>query len=218
MKNIVIVAPHGTGKGTQCDLLKSKYGYNHISTGDLFRQTIKKQDEFAKSLEATINSGKLVSDEIVLEMLKNHMKDNNLTQSIIFDGFPRTLNQAKSLDALMQDLGSQIDLVIYLEIAKEEALKRTLGRLVCPECKRSYNKFYDYLKPQKDNICDNCNVELQGRSDDTEEAFNSLFDVFLNDTMPILEYYQDKGVLVKVDASMTQNEIFAKIEESLKEA
>lgn len=218
MKNIIFIAPHGTGKGTQCELLENKYNYNHISTGDIIRKTINKQDEFAKELEKTINSGKLVSDEIVLEMLKKYMMENSIKDSIIFDGYPRTLNQAKSLDSLMQALESKIDLVIYLDIVKEEALKRTLGRLVCPNCKKSYNKFYDYLKPKNEGLCDECNMSLQGRSDDNEETFNNLFDVFLNDTMPILEYYQNKNILAKVDASQTADKIFAEIEERLNEA
>ena len=218
MKNIVIIAPHGTGKGTQCDLLVKNYGYNHISTGELFREIIKKNDDFSKSVQKTINSGKLVSDEIVLEMLSNYINENNLKEGIIFDGYPRTLKQAKSLDLLMDKLGSKIDLAIYLEISKEEALKRTLGRLICPNCKKSYNKFYDYLKPQVDGVCDDCKTTFQGRPDDTEEAFNNLFEVFLNDTYPILNYYQEKNILKKVDASKNQNEMFAQIEESLKEA
>ena len=92
MKNIVFIAPHGTGKGTQCNYLVEKYNYAHISTGELIRATIKKQDQFAKQLETTINSGKLVSDEIVLEMIKNYLKENNTLSNIVFDGYPRTLD------------------------------------------------------------------------------------------------------------------------------
>lgn len=215
MKNIVFIAPHGTGKGTQCNLLKEKYGYIPISTGEIIRARIKKQDILAKQLEETINEGKLVSDKIVLDMLENFINENNLQDKIIFDGYPRTLAQAQALDDLMKKLNQKIDLVIYLEISKEEALKRTLGRQLCPQCQRSYNKFYDYLKPINTGICDNCHCELVGRNDDTKEAFNHLFDIFLKDTYPILEYYQDKNILIKIDANQPYKQIFKRIEESL---
>ena len=215
MKNIVFIAPHGTGKGTQCNYLVEKYNYAHISTGELIRATIKKQDDFAKELETVINSGQLVSDEIVLEMIKNHLQENNIKGNIVFDGYPRTLNQAKSLDELMESLNQKIDLAIYLEIPKEEAMKRTFGRLNCPKCGASYNKFYDFLKPKVEGICDKCGEPLVGRSDDTEEAFNNLFEVFLNDTYPILDYYKTKNVLKTIDACQNMEDIFKEIEESL---
>ena len=215
MKNIVFIAPHGTGKGTQCNYLVEKYNYAHISTGELIRNAIKKQDDFAKELEAIINSGKLVSDEIVLEMIKNHLNDNEITGNIVFDGYPRTLDQAKALDELMESLNQKIDLAIYLDIPKEEAMKRTFGRLNCPKCGASYNKFYDFLKPKKEGLCDTCGSQLTGRSDDTEEAFNSLFEVFLNDTYPILDYYKQKGVLKTIDACKSMEDIFKEIEGSL---
>ena len=108
----------------------------------------------------------------------------------------------------MNSLNQKIDLAIYLEIPKEEAMKRTFGRLNCPQCNASYNKFYDFLKPKKDGICDKCGAELIGRSDDTEEAFNNLFDVFLDSTYPILDYYKKRGVLKTIDACQKTEDIF----------
>ncbi len=212
MKNIVFIAQHGTGKGTQCELLKEKYQLDHLSTGDLIRDAIKKQDEFGKSLENTINQGKLVSDDIILEMIKNYIQNHKNTNGIIFDGFPRNLNQAKCLDKLLNDMYLKLDKVFYLEISKEEALKRTLGRLTCPNCKKSYNKNYNNLKPKQDGICDECGSKLVSRSDDNEEAFNNLYDVFINETKPILNYYENNGVLKTIDASLDKDEIFKNIE------
>lgn len=212
MKNIVFIAQHGTGKGTQCNLLKEKYNFNHLSTGDLVRNAIKKQDDFGKSLEKTINSGKLVSDDIILKMLGDYLNQNTNDFGIIFDGFPRNLNQAKELDKLMNSLNMKVDLVFYLKISKDEALKRTLGRLICPKCKKSYNKYYDNLKPKKDNICDECGTILNSRSDDNEETFNNLYDVFIEETQPVLDYYDSCGVLKTIDASLDALEIFKEIE------
>lgn len=212
MKNIVFIAPHGAGKGTQCSKLKDKYNFNHLSTGDLIRDAIKKDDDFGKSLKKTIDSGKLVSDDIVLEMIKNYIKNCNQSNGIIFDGYPRTVSQAKTLYNFMNELNEKIDVVFYLKLSKEEAFKRTIGRLICPNCKKSYNKYYEDLKPKKENICDVCNTKLESRSDDTEEVFNKLFDVFLNDTYPLLDYYQQQGILITIDASLNQDDIFKEIE------
>lgn len=215
MKNIVFIAPHGTGKGTQCDLLVENFGYSHISTGNLLRDEVKSGSELGKKIHQMQTDGVLVTDDIVIPVLENKLNEVKDRNGIIFDGYPRTLPQAVILDNLMEKINQKIDLVVYLEISKEEALKRTLGRLVCPKCKRSYNKFYDYLKPQNENLCDNCKVELQGRADDTEDAFNNLFEVFLQDTKPILDYYKEKGVLKTVNASQSTDEIFNEIKMSL---
>ena len=218
MKNIIFIAPHGTGKGTQCDLLKEKYHFAHLSTGNLFREKMSQDTPLTKELKEVINSGKLVSDDIVLKMLEEYLEEHQYEEGIIFDGFPRTLNQAQKLDELMSNLNEKITKVIYLEITKDEALKRTLGRLICPNCGKSYNKFYDNLKPQIEGICDNCEASLTSREDDTKEAFESLFDVFMKDTLPILDYYQEKNILTKIDASLNQEEIFKEVEKSIKEA
>ena len=217
MINIVFIAPHGTGKGTQCNFLKSKYGFKQISTGEIIRNTIQKQDSFALELKKTINSGKLVSDGVVLDLLTNYLKGLDIKDGIIFDGYPRNLNQAILLDEMLKSLNTQVDLVVYLNITKEEALKRTMGRLLCSKCNKSYNIYYDYLKPKNEGMCDECNGVLKQRDDDTEEAFNRLFEVFLNDTYPILNYYKAKNILVEIDASQTSEKIFEDIEKKLNE-
>lgn len=215
MINVVFIAPHGTGKGTQCAYLEKEYELNHLSTGDLVRNAIKKQDALAKELEITINSGKLVSDEIVLGMIKDYLKKLDNQNGVIYDGYPRNIKQAQALDNLLKELNQKLDLVFYLEIPKEEAFKRTLGRLTCPNCQSSYNKFYEKLKPKKDNICDNCGAVLTARSDDNEETFNKLFDVFLNDTLPILDYYQEKNILRKIDATQDKDAIYEEVRKEI---
>ena len=215
MKNLIFIAPHGTGKGTQCDLLVQKYNYNHIATGNMIREAISKNDDFSDKLKNIIDSGKLVDDDIILKMLNNYLEKNNLSTSIVFDGYPRNLNQALDLEKLMSQKRIKIDLVIYLKIDKEEALKRTLGRQFCPNCQRSYNIYYQDLKPKQENICDVCNTNLENRSDDTKETFDKLFNVFLKETEPVLKYYQEKNILKIIDASKSKEEIFAIIEESI---
>ena len=215
MKNLVFIAMHGTGKGTQCNLLKKNCGFIHISTGELFRQRIKQGDQLGTDIAKTINNGHLVSNEVVLTLLEEFIVSNKLNSGIIFDGYPRNTVQAQQLDNLMQKLNTQIDLAIYLEIPKEEALKRTLGRLICPKCNKTYNMYYNETKPHNKNLCDNCNIELEKRTDDTQQAFNSLYDVFIKETKPILKYYEEKGVLKVIDAGQTPNNIFEQIKKCL---
>ena len=173
MNNIIFIAPPAAGKGTQSDLLVKKYGYSHISTGDLLRAEVASGSELGNSLKEIMASGSLVSDEIVNELLKNKL--SSLDGNFILDGYPRTLEQAKSLTELAAELNVVLNTVIYLEMDETTAMHRALGRITCPKCKRGYNKYESVLKPQVEFICDDCNVELESRTDDTEETFKEYF-------------------------------------------
>lgn len=211
MKNIIFIAPPAAGKGTQSDLLVKKYGYTHISTGDLLRNEVAAGTELGNSIKEIMSSGSLVSDEIVTELLKNKL--DSLDGNFILDGYPRTLEQAKSLTALAEELNIVLDTVIYLEMDETTAMHRAVGRITCPKCKRGYNKFEELLKPQVEFICDDCNVELESRSDDTEETFKTRFNSYIENTEPLLNYYKDLGILNVIDNSGTPQSTFEKIEE-----
>ena len=214
MKNIIFIAPPAAGKGTFSTLLEDKYQYVHISTGDLLRDAMKKEDELGQKITVLMNSGKLVSDDIVLELLQNFftsIEDKNF----ILDGFPRNLNQAKVLDELLLTLPENDYVVIYLDINYEIALKRTLGRITCPNCKRSYNSYFEELKPKVEGICDHCKSELVKRNDDTEETFKIRFDTYLEETKPSLDYYKEKDKLVVIDATLGVENILKEIERVL---
>lgn len=211
MKNIIFIAPPAAGKGTQSDLLVKKYGYTHISTGDLLRNEVAAGTELGNSIKEIMSSGSLVSDEIVTELLKNKL--DSLDCNFILDGYPRTLEQAKSLTALAEELNIVLDTVVYLEMDETTAMYRAVGRITCPKCKRGYNKFEELLKPQVEFICDDCNVELESRSDDTEETFKTRFNSYIENTEPLLNYYKDLGILNVIDNSGTPQSTFEKIEE-----
>ena len=211
MKNIIFIAPPAAGKGTQSDLLVKKYGYTHISTGDLLRNEVAAGTELGNSIKEIMSSGSLVSDEIVTELLKNKL--DSLDCNFILDGYPRTLEQAKSLTALAEELNIVFDTVVYLEMDETTAMHRAVGRITCPKCKRGYNKFEELLKPQVEFICDDCNVELESRSDDTEETFKTRFNSYIENTEPLLNYYKDLGILNVIDNSGTPQSTFEKIEE-----
>lgn len=200
MKNIIFVAPPAAGKGTYSSVLEKKFNYVHISTGDLLRDARKREDELGKKITLLMDSGKLVTDDIVLELLKQKLESLDSNDRIILDGFPRNVNQAKVLDDMFNSLGMIDYEVIYLEIDKESALKRTLGRLVCPKCKSSYNEFNEEMKPKVDNTCDNCGTLLEKRSDDTKETFEIRFDTYMSETKPVLDYYEEKGKLHSVSS------------------
>lgn len=211
MKNIIFIAPPAAGKGTQSELLVKKYGYKHISTGDLLRDEINKKSLLGNEIKENMASGKLISDDIVIELLKNKIISYGKQSSFIFDGFPRTINQAIELDKLANILDIKIDTVIYLKIDECEALKRAIGRVSCPNCKRGYNKYEDVLKPINDNICDDCHVELISRSDDNEETFKERFNTYLNNTQPLLDYYEKFGIINMIE-SLNPEKTFEEIE------
>jgi adenylate kinase len=211
MNNIIFIAPPAAGKGTQSDLLVKKYGYSHISTGDLLRAEVASGSELGNSLKEIMASGSLVSDEIVNELLKNKL--SSLDGNFILDGYPRTLEQAKSLTELAAELNVVLNTVIYLEMDETTAMHRALGRITCPKCKRGYNKYENVLKPQVEFICDDCNVELESRTDDTEETFKTRFKSYIDNTEPLLKYYEDLGILNVIDNSGSPQQTFEKIEE-----
>lgn len=211
MNNIIFIAPPAAGKGTQSELLVKKYGYTHISTGDLLRAEVAAETELGISLKKIMASGSLVSDEIVTTLLKNKL--SSLNGAFILDGYPRTLEQAKTLSELANELGIVLNTVIYLDMDETTAMQRAVGRVTCPKCKRGYNKYFEVTKPQIENICDDCNIELESRSDDTEETFKTRFNTYIENTEPLLNYYRDLGILNVIDNSGTPQSTFEKIEE-----
>ena len=211
MMNIIFIAPPAAGKGTQSSLLEKKYNYQHISTGDLLREEIKKKTEFGAEIEKIISKGELVSDEIITKLLKNEL--NNIKhQKFILDGYPRNIAQAETLTKIFQELNIDDYKTIYLDLDEEIAMKRALGRIVCSNCGASYNTYFKNLMPQKDGICDKCHHKLIQRSDDNEETMRTRFRTYLELTNPLLDYYKKQNKLVNVDASLSSDQIFSKIE------
>mgnify|MGYP004519831877 CR=1 FL=1 len=205
MKNIIFIAPPAAGKGTQSTKLKEDYQYNHLSTGDMLREAVKSNSSVGVLVKDIIDSGKLVSDEVMLKLIKEQL-NNSKGKPFILDGFPRTLNQALELDNIIDDDYE----VIYLDLAREEAINRILGRVVC-SCGKSYNLHNPLLMPKEEGICDSCKKSLKRRSDDTEDSFKVRFDSFLENTKPVLEYYKNKNKLHKIDVNRDVSDIYTDI-------
>ena len=213
MTNFVFIAPPAAGKGTQSKFLVEKYGYNHISTGDLLREEVANKTTLGIQIEQIMSSGKLVDDQIVLKLLKNKLSSVLSTnKAFIIDGFPRTPIQAEMLNECFHELNVDNYNVIYMDLDYEEAKKRVLGRLVCPKCGKSFNDMVESLMPKVSGICDSCSSNLEKRSDDTEETFKDRFDTYINNVKPILNYFNDLNKLINIDASKDAESIFKDIE------
>ena len=189
-------------------MLTEKYHYGHISTGDLLREEIKNKTEIGKQAESLMKEGKFVSDDVIINLIKNRITKDDCKNGYILDGFPRTIVQAEKYDELLEELGKDLGVVIYIDIDKDMAMKRACSRITCPKCGRIYNKYSNEMKPKVDGICDDCKVELTQRSDDSEETFVKRFDEYVNKTMPLYDYYKNKGVLETIKAYESKYDTF----------
>lgn len=195
MKNVLFIAPPAGGKGTISDALVENFGYIHISTGDLLRE-LDKSTPLGKEVDELLKTGKLLDDDLVLKLFKEKLSTIGDTPFIL-DGCPRNLAQAQKCDEIFEDLGLSLDVVIELEVPFDIIEKRALGRVNCPRCKATFNTFFK--KPQIEDVCDKCGNGLIHRDDDNEETFKIRYDVYIEQTEPIKEFYKNKGIFEVVD-------------------
>ncbi len=205
--NIIFLGYPGSGKGTQAKRLKEDFRFVHISTGDLFREEISKNSELGKKVKSYIENGKLVPDDVVIDVIKNKIKD--IDDNILFDGFPRTVEQALALEDLFENLNKSIDKVLFFEVNQNEVIKRISARRNCPKCNRIYNMITD--PPKNDEICDDCNVKLVQRDDDKENVVKKRLDVYKDLTAPLISYYRTQGIFYIIDASKDIDEVYSQI-------
>lgn len=208
--NIILLAPPAAGKGTQAELLDEKYHLNHISTGDLLRNAASREDDFGKKLKEIMASGALVSDEIVLEMLEDHL-EKSANQNLLFDGFPRTIHQAELLDEMLEKKNDKINYVFLLDVEEDILKKRITGRRICGKCNSVYNVNVEALNPKQENVCDKCGEKLYQRVDDNEESFNIRYQEYLEKTSPLINYYQESQKLYRIDSNQRKEVVFDSI-------
>ena len=205
MKNIILIAAPAAGKGTLSEMLVEKYGYIHISTGDLLRDASKSETELGKKISGMLSRGELVTNEIVFELLENRLKQDDIKKGYILDGFPRTLEQAHMYDELVSRLNLDLGEVIVLESSYETLMKRIVGRMLCEKCGSVYNTLTGVNTPKVENVCDKCGGSLYKRSDDNEESFKNRYDTYLEKTEPILDFYKEKGKVHYVNSDSKEN-------------
>lgn len=211
MKSIIFIAPPA-GKGTQASLVKEKYGIPHISTGDLLRSARNNNDEHSKIICKMQDEGKLVPDELVLELLKERLEKSDCQNGYILDGFPRNIEQAKAYEEILSEIDMELGIVILIDLDREVAKNRISGRLSCPSCGLIYNSVIEGMKPQVENMCDKCHVELKHRSDDDASTYDVRYQTYLDSTSPLINYYKDKNVLYHVNGNASKETIFEEIE------
>ncbi len=214
MKLIILGAP-GAGKGTQALMLSEKYNILHISTGDIFRSNIKQGTALGRLAKTYIDAGRLVPDEVTLDLVTDRLSQPDCEAGYILDGFPRTILQAESLTAALKVKGEDITAVIDIDVPDDVILERMGGRRVCPACGDSFHIVNN--PPKKEGICDRCGAALIIRDDDVPETVAKRLAVYHEQTQPLIEYYGDKGKLLAFDGTKHMDEVFADIVSALGE-
>lgn len=215
MLRTILLGPPGAGKGTQAAKIVEKYGVPHISTGDIFRENIKKGTELGKKAQEYMNRGELVPDDLVIEIATTRLLEDDCRNGFLLDGFPRTVYQAEKLDEFLAARGSKIDKVLDIAVEKDELIARLTGRRVCKACGASFHVVN--IPPKKEGVCDFCGGELIQRADDNLETVTNRIDVYEAQTMPLVEYYEKAGNLVHIDGSTGLENVFADIVSALGE-
>ena len=215
MLNIVLLGPPGAGKGTQAELIVKKYGIPQISTGDIFRANIKNGTELGKKAKEYMDKGELVPDELVVDLVKDRLEQDDCKNGFMLDGFPRTVFQAEELTKIMEAKSLSINYVLNIEVAPEKLIDRIAGRRVCKSCGATYNV---NTKPTaKEGVCDACGGEVYQRADDNRETVENRINVYFAQTAPLIEYYEKAGVLATVNGDQAMDNVFSDITKVLGE-
>ncbi len=210
-KELIFLGPPACGKGTQTNMLSEYLGFPHIDTGSLLRAEIAKGSDDGKIAKTFIDKGQLVPPELVGNIIKNRLKEDDCTAGYVLDGYPRSLAQAQMLEKINKEVDSEAAdfKAIYFDIDTQILIDRIVHRQSCPKCGEIYNKKFKPSK--KENYCDKCNVELKTRADDNEETAKARFDTYYRETAPLIEFYENKGVLHKIDANGSIDEVWSRL-------
>ena len=206
MKSVILIAAPAAGKGTEAALLKNEYNMPHISTGDILREKAKEDSELGRDINYKINNGIFVSDELIIEILKDRIMQEDCNNGYILDGFPRNVAQAQAYQSMLEELGKDIGVVIVLDIDKNLAASRIAGRISCPKCKEVYNTSSEEMKPKTEGICDKCGAELVKRADDNEETYMDRYNTYIEKTAPLIDFYEKQGVVYHVNSNNGKDE------------
>ena len=203
--NIILMGLPGAGKGTQASEIVKKFPIPHISTGDMFRKAIKDETDLGKEAKSYMDRGELVPDEVTVGIVKERISEDDAKKGFLLDGFPRTIDQAESLSQIMSELDREIDAVINIEVPEEELMNRLTGRRICEKCGTTYHLVFN--PPKVEGICDIDGGKLYQRKDDNPETVSNRLSVNVKQSKPILEYYNEKGVLKNIDGSKDIDEV-----------
>ncbi|EHD0645127.1 adenylate kinase [Staphylococcus pseudintermedius] len=211
--NIILMGLPGAGKGTQASEIIKKYPIPHISTGNMFRKAIKDETELGKEAKSYMDRGELVPDEVTVGIVKERISEDDAKKGFLLDGFPRTIEQAEALNSILEELGRTIDAVVNIEVPEEELMNRLTGRRICETCGTTYHLVFN--PPKVEGICDIDGGKLYQREDDNPETVANRLEVNVKQSKPILEFYNQKGLLKNIDGSKHIDEVTSDVIEIL---
>ena len=213
-RNVILLGGPGSGKGTQADLLVARFGLPHISTGEMLRAAVAQGTDMGLAAQKSMEAGALVSDAVVIGVVRDRLAEADAQDGFLLDGFPRTIAQAEGLDAMLAGVGRGVTQVILLDVPEDELVQRLAGRRLCRGCGKGYHVVFD--PPKVEGICDACGAELYQRSDDNEATVRNRLAVYRTQTEPLIGYYEGRGVLnVAVGGGKMPDEVFTQVERLL---
>lgn len=211
---LILLGPPGAGKGTQAKRVIEEFDIHHISTGDIFRKNIKEKTELGQKVEGLLAEGKLVPDELTIEIVWDRLDQEDCKNGFLLDGFPRTIPQAEALDEGLAKRGLKLDRVLNIDVDKDSLVKRLSGRRVCPNCGASYH--IDNNPPKVEGICDVCQTPVIQREDDKEQTVLDRIKVYDSQTKPLVDFYNKQDLVFTVDGTLPIDEITNKLVTELK--
>jgi adenylate kinase len=207
--NVILVGPPGAGKGTQAAVLEDKTSLKHVASGDLFRHHMREETELGLQARSYVDRGELVPDELVINMILERISQPDCAGGVIFDGFPRRIEQAHALSKALEEHNQTIDAVIFLNAPRDVLLKRIVGRQTCSVCQTPYNIYYS--PPREEGICDICGGDLYTRSDDNMQTARHRLEVYLQQTRPLVDHYRLLGLLHEIDGLGDIHEVTSRL-------
>jgi adenylate kinase len=211
--NLVLMGLPGAGKGTQADKIVAKYNIPHISTGDMFRAAMKEGTELGLKAKSFMDQGALVPDEVTIGIVRERLSKEDCQNGFLLDGFPRTVAQAEALENILEGLDKKIDHVINIDVDQSILMERLTGRRICKSCGATYHLVFN--PPAQEGICDRCGGELYQRADDNADTVQNRLEVNIQQTQPLLNFYETKGYLRNINGQQDISEVFADIEKLL---
>ncbi|GAK32747.1 adenylate kinase [alpha proteobacterium Q-1] len=211
---VILLGPPGAGKGTQAQRLQADHGLKQLSTGDMLRAAVKNETRVGRLAKEAMDAGKLVSDDLVVQIIADRIQEDDCATGFLLDGFPRTVAQAEALDVMLSDIGRKLDAVIEVTVPDSILVERVAGRYACAKCGAGYHD--RFKKPAQAGVCDQCgSTDFIRRDDDNAETVRTRLDAYKKQTEPLLPYYQEKGVLLQVDGEQSIDAVARTIDEAL---